>query len=130
VIIEHLQQHGTVPAGTKKEKVQQVMKVLCARLYDRLNTPFRWLAVCTVAVSAGYQAADKKIRKRKKLRAMIQACADYLGADDPTSHFKGGWENANMTYGYGAVDIEAERLETTADQIIMNLIRRNRPSSD
>jgi hypothetical protein len=65
----------------------------------KLKTEFLWTCFAAAAEKAGWQAARKKVRSRKKLRTMIQVCAEYLGTDDPTIGFKDGWEYANIHIG-------------------------------
>jgi hypothetical protein len=94
-----LYQLMVIPEGTNHQLVWQLMSHLQEILERKLKTEFLWPCLASAAEQAGWQAANKKIRSRKKLRMMIQVCAEYLSIDDPTLDFKDGWEYANIHIG-------------------------------
>jgi len=103
MLIERLRQDGKVPEGTPARNVRQLQGVLLQRLLENLEQYYVWNAVCTRAVEAGRWGGERRRKQRLRLRSQIQACAAYLGEDDPTEAFQPRWECTNLIYGYGAM---------------------------
>lgn len=100
MLLEHIQQKGFIPAGTKTWKVKAVLQNLVLDLADELDRPMIWLATCSVAVNAGYQKATKRKRKRTKLLERINICRAYLSLE-PITPPDESWLERKLYYGYG-----------------------------
>lgn len=110
MLLEALQQTGTIPSNAKPVHVQQLMFVLLNRLEAKLREYFLWNAACSVALEAGWRMARRKRESRRKLRQQIQICAEFLGATDPTSDFPENWDSENILVGYDAALFIAKAL--------------------
>jgi hypothetical protein len=102
MLFERISQTGKVPEGTKEIKVRQLMAYLVSLLIADLQRSMTWLAVCTVAVDAGYRKAEKIKARRQRLLDKINICRSYL--KEPLIEMPEGWLEINLTYGYGAVN--------------------------
>jgi hypothetical protein len=87
--------------GFKDEHVQSAHDALTERLATELGKVYRWLAVCTVAVEAGYWGGERRRKRRIKLLAMINQCRTRLGMD-PVLMEDSAWASVGLYYGYGA----------------------------
>lgn len=117
MLLERLYQTSEIPAGTSKVKAKQLRDELYNRLLEKLSTKFGWYAVCTVAVEAGYQIANRKQAQRKRLRELVDILSDYIGEESPCRNFPENWESVNMEYGYGAY------RNKSLDQLFTDFIR-------
>ena len=113
----HLYKEGTVPKGTSPRHVETVMDRLHSKLSNKMETQYRWLAACPVAVEAGMWGARRRIRQRKKLLALINSCREYL--DMPKLEPYEGWYRYNLFFGYGAIQAYSNEYNISTDQIFM-----------
>ena len=90
-----------VPAKASETQVQEVLAELTANLLKKLNTEYKWLAACSVAVMAGQWGGVRRVKARKKLLTIINQCRSHLEMEvwEPAE----GWEYHNLFYGYGAI---------------------------
>ena len=101
-MIRELLEAGRPLPPHKAERVSLVMLDLQKELATNLQKEYVWLASCTVAVDAGSWTGRRRVKRRQKLRSMIQTCASYLGVPDPTGDFPERWEYVNLYFGYSS----------------------------
>ena len=82
--------------------VQAAMEVLNERLDEEIVTPYRWFAVCTVAVEAGRWGGERRRRRRLKLLRMINSCRRASGMNEVVME-SDRWARTNLYYGYWAI---------------------------
>ncbi len=117
MIRERLEQGRELPRCLCHNRIAQVRDSLVVELIDHLNTEYRWLASCTVAVQAGYWGGERRRKRRLKLAAMINRCSEILGEPSPLARFPKGWEMTGLYYGYGAWEQVRSQGGLTTDQL-------------
>lgn len=106
----------------REEHVQAALTSLSTRLESELSTPYRWLAVCTVAVQAGVWGGNRRLRRRLRLLRMINRLRVRLGWA-PVVMESNEWASHNLYYGYGAVsEYAADRGVTQEHSLILGVL--------
>jgi hypothetical protein len=113
----------------REEHVQSALTTLTARLEGELGKTYRWLAACTVAVTAGYWGGERRLRRRVKLLAMINQCRVRLGWE-PVVMEDNRWASVNLYYGYGAISAyAADRGVTPEHTLILGVLDSKGPEA-
>jgi len=109
-------------SGFRERHVQSALTSLTVRLESELSTPYRWLAVCTVAVQAGVWGGNRRLRRRLRMLRMINRLRVRLGWA-PVVMESNEWASHNLYYGYGAVsEYAADRGVTQEHSLILGVL--------
>ena len=109
-----------IPSNASETHVQEVLAELTTNLLKKLDTEYKWLAACTVAVNGGMWGGDRRVASRRKLLSLINECRSHLGMK--AWELAKGWERHNLYYGYGAISKYSNRTGLSTDQIIFGNI--------
>ena len=105
-----------IPTNASKTHVHEVLAELTKNLLTKMNTEYKWLAACTVAVNGGMWGGDRRVKARKKLLTLINECRSHL--EMKVWELDDGWERHNLFYGYWAISAYSNRTGMSTEQII------------
>ncbi len=105
-----------IPTMASDEHVREVMLDLTQTLFDKLNQPYRWMAVAWSAVQAGTWGGERRRRSREKLLTMINKCRSFLCMTE--WKLEKGWSSHNLHYGFGAVNSWSRESGQAVEMVI------------
>ena len=106
-----------IPAKATNRQVEEAMFDLFETLQAKLKEEYKWLAACTVAVTAGMYGGQRRVNARRKLLGLINECRAHLELK-PINPPK-GWEQHNLYYGYGALSTYGADHNVDVSQVLL-----------
>lgn len=119
IIRKLYQEDFTVLDDYDKKDVISALIFFERRLVEEMNTQYHWYAVAHAAVMAGYWGGERRLKRRKKLLRLVNACRTHLGEDTLSINNI----SKGLRYGHGVMDSYSSDSEEWAKLLFILMVK-------